>query len=364
RLWLTEDCRASLLSHLDRTTLADFRLACHDFSARAAPYLFDEITAKFQSSTFARPARLGALERIGQHVKTFTFSMPHTAEMLLPPLINPVTGQQQDFVYTPQVHKPATLIGKVKEPKYGSWEMTDMLIRQYPPLFHAATNIPSFIRALEHIPNLEHLKISCPDADLAQRYRRSIVDYALISLRIAVERAPLHYLESVSLVNIHPSGLLYLQPLHGFGSTPGTLRRWSQIRKLIIRMDTFPPELNDTHTEHLKLLHSYLRSFARQLTDLAFHWNGNKGPNPLSLETEPCFANKKMAAHPPPTSSTFLQPLNFPALTNLTLQNIVTSSNSISSFLSRHKHTLADLSLDDINLATGTWDDALEPLTR
>lgn len=334
--------------------------------------------------------------------------MPHSSETLLPPLIDPVTGEQNDFVYTPQVHKPNSLLEKVKEPKYGTWEMTDLLIKQYPPLFHAATNVPAFIRVFESIPNLEHLKISCPDADLSHRYRRDIVDFALISLRIAVERAPLPYLDAMSLVNIHPSGLLYLQPLHGLGSTPGSSKRWTQLRKLNVRMDSFPNDNSKIHTEHLKLLHVYLRAFARNLTHLSFHWNGDKGPNPLSLESEPCFSQHpasspkfdRAAGRPPPakiqkrapptspnmfsaitftppppappkprltsqkSSPAFLQPLDFPQLTHLTLENSLTSAEQISTFLSRHRRTLADLSLDDITLRTGTWDDALEPLTR
>lgn len=328
--------------------------------------------------------------------------MPHSSETLLPPLIDPLTGEQHDFVYTPQVHKPNSLLEKVKEPKYGSWEMTDLLIKQYPPLFHAATNVPAFIKVFESIPNLEHLKISCPDADLSHRYRRDIVDFALISLRIAVERAPLPYLDTLSLVNIHPSGLLYLQPLHGLGSTPGSSKRWTQLRKLDVRMDSFPNDNSKTHTEHLKLLHVYLRSFARNLTHLSFHWNGDKGANPLSLESEPCFskhpasspirsqpakiqkrshpsspnmfaANTFTPPPPPPPkpclaskkpSSALLRPLDFPQLTHLTLENSITSAEQISTFLFRHKRTLADLSLDDITLRTGTWDDALEPLTR
>lgn len=360
----------------------------------------------FKSSSFSRPARIAALERIGQYASTFKFTMPHTNETSLPPLVDRLTGEQREFIYRPQIHKPSTLVGKVKEPKYGSWEMTELLLKQYPPLFHAATNVPSFIRVFELLPNLEHLKVNCPDADLSRRYRRSIVDYALISVRIAAERASLPRLNNLTLSDIHPSGLLYLQPLLGFGSTPSSMRRWKQIERLEIRMDSFPTSDAQTSTEHLKLLYTYLRAFSNNLTDLSFHWNGPKGPCPLALESETLFAQhpttsprpaqgewttpprkaQKIFANsspqmfertpppppPPPrkpvaikiNNTSFLQPLNFPALTDLALNNVAVSAHQLALFFERHKRTLNDLNLNDIYLSAGTWDDALEPLTR
>ncbi|KAJ9668504.1 hypothetical protein H2201_001552 [Coniosporium apollinis] len=358
RFWLSEDCRDSFLSHVEKEDLPNLRLACHDFATRAAPSLFEEISVTFKPSTFTKPARMAALDRIGHHVRMLSFNMPHTPETFLPPLVDPMTGAEHAFVYEPQVHKPPTLIGKVKEPKYGSWETTDLLIKQYPPLFHAATNIPSFIQAFSLLPCLTHLKISCPGQEASQRYRRSAIDYALISLRIAIEQAPLEVLNTISLLPIHPGALLYLQPLFGFGGSPRASRRWAQIRKLAIHMDSFPFE-QSSRSEHLKILHSYLGYFSSHLTRLLFRWKGDKGPSPFTLDQEPCFRPSD-----PASEQTGLRPLNFPRLRYMELENATMDSAQVSAFISRHRRILSEFNFEDVALRTGTWDDALAPLSR
>src|ERR1700712_1773432 len=167
RFWMSDNCRNSFLGHVDRETLPALRLVCHNFGATASPFLFREVSIAFKASTF-KPSRIAALDRIGRHAKRLTFNVPHSADSFLPPLLDPVNGEQLSFTYVPQVHPPS----KTKEPKYGTWEMTDLLIRQYPPLFHASTNIPAFIRAFGAMPSLEHITINCPDQNLAPRYRR------------------------------------------------------------------------------------------------------------------------------------------------------------------------------------------------
>ncbi|EKG13873.1 hypothetical protein MPH_08966 [Macrophomina phaseolina MS6] len=362
RFWLSESCRDAFLAHVDKTDLANCRLVCHDMSSRAAPFLFQDITITFRPSTFARPARMEALERVGHHVRAMTFRMPHSPETFLPPLIDPATGEQKSLVYEPQIHKPPTLIGKMKTPKYGSWEMTDLLIKQYPPVFHAATNVPAFIRALMALPALIHLRLDCPGQDPAQRRRRSAVDYALISLRIAVERAQLPELDTMTIKAMHPAGLLYLQPSMGPGSTPASNKRWRQIRKLAVHLDSLP-YTEGSSSEHLRILHSYLRTFSSSLTRLLFRWRGEKGPSPLSLDLEPGLS-------PPSTPEsgasrpTGIRALKFPHLLYLELENAVMDSSQISTFILRHRRSITEFNFEDVSLRTGTWDDALAPLTR
>jgi hypothetical protein len=288
--------------------------------------------------------------------------MPHTSETFLPPLIDPLTGEDRPFLYEPQVYPPSTLAGKVREPKYGSWEMTDLLIKQYPPLFHAATNIPAFTRAFSMLPMLAHLKISCPGQETAQRYRRSTVDYALISLRIAIERAHLPELTTLSLLPIHPGGLLYLQPMLAFGSTPRSSRRWSQIRKLAIHMDSLP-FAQKSRTEHLRILHAYLRAFAPSLSRLFFRWRGERGPSPLSLDREPCMQPPSPSC---PTFSPAKPPraLKFPRLRAMELENAIMDASQISAFIHAHRRSLLDFNFEDVTLRSGDWDDALAPLTK
>ncbi|KAH9863950.1 hypothetical protein J1614_009883 [Plenodomus biglobosus] len=288
RFWLNDQCRDNLLEHLEPEDLSSFRLVCHDFSSKAAPRLFEALSVTFKTSSFSKPARIEALSRIGRHVKTFTFHMPHGPESFLPPLVDPETGAEKQFIYEPQVQNPPSGPVKDKTPKYGSWAMQDLLIKQYPPLFHAATNVPAFVATFSQLTNLTHLRISCPGSPNTPRYRRSAVDYALISLRIAVERAPLYSLSSLSLHPMHPGGLLYLHPMHGFGSTPSSAKRWGQIRNLSIHMD----DVAHTRTRapahaqslaHLRILHAYLHTLSPTLTGFVFRWNGTRGPCPRSL---------------------------------------------------------------------------------
>lgn len=410
RFWLDEDCRNAFLGQVDRKDLPNVRLTCLDFGAKAAPFLFDEVEVTFKPSSFTRPARMAALERIGDHVKTLSFNLPHGPSTFLPPLIDPWTGEERNFDYSPQVSKPPTLIGKVKQPKYGSWEVTELLVKQYPPLFHAATDVPSFVRTLSAMPNLSHLKISCPGQEPALRYRRSTVDYALISLRIAVERAPLHSLETLSLLSVHPSSVFYLMPSQDFGASHRSPRRWAQIKKLAVEMDGHAPcpKTLGPRNEHLRLLHGYLRMFSHSLTRLSFRWVGDKGPSPLSLHSEPCLqpqpppvppktANLPLTPlpSPPKTSSSFPPPgrqchhrpsplpphpylhnaaanlprppptpLTMPRLTSLMVENCTIDARQISALITRHRRSLTDFEFEDITLRSGDWDEALAPLTR
>ncbi|PZD36294.1 hypothetical protein A1F97_08365 [Pyrenophora tritici-repentis] len=376
RFWLNDACRDNLLDHMESEDLSSFRLVCHDFSAKAAPRLFEKMTVTFKTSTFSKPARIDALSRIGRHVKTFTFHMPHGPETCLPPIIDPLTGAEQQFIYEPQVQLPQHGPAKDKAPKYGSWEMQDLLIKQYPPLFHAATNVPAFCAAFSQMINLTHLKISCPGSN-SPRHRRGVVDYALISLRIAIERAPLYSLSALSLHPIHPCGLLYLHPLHNFGSTPSSAKRWSQIRHLSICMENIPssPRSRSSHsTEHLRVLHAYLSTLSRSLTRLFFRWKGSRGPCPLSLDREPCLSGQSSKANYADESNIHPSqrvggagggptPLSFPRLRTLALENAIMDSSQIADFITRHKRSLREFNFEDVKLREGDWDKALEPLT-
>jgi hypothetical protein len=367
RFWLSDPCRDSLLEHLEQEDLASLRLVCHDFSSRAAPQLFESITSTFKTSTFSKPARIDALSRIGRHVKTFTFHMPHSPDTLLPPIIDPQTGEEKKFNYEPQIQSPQSGPAKDKTPKYGSWEMQDLLIKQYPPLFHAATNVPAFIAAFSELPNLTHLQISCPNFHTAPRNSRSAVDYALISLRIAVERAPLFALSALSLHPIHSGGLLYLHPMHGHGSTPTSARRWGQIRHLSICMESIPfssssLRIRTQSLEHLRILHAYLRTLSRSLTRLFFRWKGARGPSPLSLATEPCMLpSAEGSTHP---SFSGPRPLVFPRLRYMQLENGVMDSLQIADFIHAHRRSLVEFTFEDVKLREGDWDVALAPLTK
>jgi hypothetical protein len=299
--------------------------------------------------------------------------MPHSPETFLPPIVDPMTGEEKKFNYEPQVQNPQNGPAKDKAPKYGSWEMQDLLVKQYPPLFHAATNVPAFVSAFSELINLTHLKISCPGFHTAPRNCRSAVDYALISLRIAIERAPLYALSSLSLHPIHPGGLLYLHPMHGFGSTPSSAKRWGQIRRLSICMESIPfssssSRIRAQSLEHLRILHAYLRTLSRGLTRLFFRWKGARGPSPLSLDKEPCMLpidhNNQEMVHPSMRGETRgPRPLKFSRLRYMELENAVMDSEQIADFIHKHRRSLVEFNFEDVKLREGDWDAALAPLT-
>jgi hypothetical protein len=350
--WLTENCRSAFLKNVDHQTLPALRLVCHNFASAAAPHLFRELAVTFKAGSFSKPGRMSVLRRVGKHARSLTFRVPHSAESFLPPLLHPLTGEQLAFNYVPRLDAPA----RSKEPKYGSWEMTDMLIRQYPPIFHAATNIPSFIRAFSAMPGLEHVSIHSPDQNMVSRYRKSTADYALVSLRIAMERAPLAALSSISLHGIHPSALLNLQPVLSYGSSPNSCRRWTQIRRLSMELDGTPFTYSNSD-DHLRVVQAYMRAFATSLTDLSFSWTGAaKGPSPLTSEPSVCRALELRAR---PTSP---KPLRFFNLQRMTLENAAMDAEQVAAFIASHHRTLVEFSFEDVSLRNGDWASTLEPL--
>jgi hypothetical protein len=365
RFWRTDLTRDCFLSFVTKEDQASLRLASHECSLGVAPTLFKDINISFGTNTFTRPARMAALERIGGHVRNLGFSMPHSADTFLAPLLDPVTGEEQVFVYEPYLglHRPSSS-GSQSSSKYGSWEMNDLLVKQYSPLFHATTNIPSFVRAFTAMPSLRSLKVSCPGQAPAQIYRRSAVDYALISLRMAIEQAPLPRLESLALDGVHPSSTFYLRPQFGIGASPASTRRWRQIKKLRMRM-VCPAFGDGQPTDHLKFLHAYLRTYPL-LEDFSFEWLNRKGPCPLSLSSEPCLAPGALdcSAACPKTFAKSPCPLKFRKLRRMVLENSVLDATQISDFIMTHRKVLREFEFENVHLRSGTWDNALAPLTR
>lgn len=304
---------------------------------RAAPTLFQTLHITFRSTTFTKPARLAALDRLGFNVQRLTFNLPHSSQTFLAPLVDPQSGAELSFTYTPQIEAPTP-----KQPKYGDAGTNDILTRQWPALFHAATNVPAFIRAFSAFVDLSHLTVSCPGYDSSQRYRRSTVDFALISLRIAIERNDLNRLESLTLSPIHPDGLAYLLPRAGYGATPRSARTWSRIKRLAITMDsvTLSPFDHDCEVkeepDHFKLLQTYLRNFQSNLTSLDFRWNGSKRGFPIRTAER-----SAMTSTPSTRQRRQTPPLYFPNLSQATFHNIRTSASEIRNFAATHKRTVS-----------------------
>jgi hypothetical protein len=369
RVWRHDGLRSVLLSHMDTETICALRLTASECCELTTPTLFTRTRLTFTPSALSRPSRLEALSRIGPYIEHLTFSMPHSSATFLPPLINPESGREVNFLYTP--HTSAASVSQ--RPKYGCSELGDLLTQQYPPLFHAATNVPAFINAFSHLPNLRHLTIACPGQDPAQRYRRDCVDYALISLRIAIERASLLRLEKLSLSHLHPSALLYLRHMPGFGCTPSAGRRWKQIRKLNITMDAWDFLGQQPGLDHLKILDDYIRSFSSSLEKVSFGWNGRKGPCPFTLFSDPLFAPPRKTAKLFAEVTSPMSPLPaapsrpsmvFPKLRYMQVRNATMSSEQVADFILEHRHTVREFDFESVYLINGgTWEDALSPLT-
>lgn len=262
-------------------------------------------------------------------------------------------------------------------PKYGNSELGDILTQQYPPLFHAATNVPSFIHAVKNIPNLRHLTIKTPGQNAAERYRRDIVDYALMSLRIAVERSPyLTKLYKLSLHGVHPAAFLYLkfQDGPGFGLSPIAGKRWRQIRRMHIAVDSwdfYGP--SGPGLDQLKIIDDYLRQFAGTLEKLSFTWVGRKGPCPLALAEDPLFdtprENRKLfnevtsPMSPLPATPGVRSRIYFSKLKYLQVKNASMNESQLRGVVETHRETVKEFDFENVVLVNGgNWDEALAPL--
>ena len=361
--WLCDKPRDTFLSYVPKDDLLSLRLACYDFSVRAAPHLFKDITVTFREKIFTKPVRMAALGRIGHHVQTLKFTIPHSAKTFLPPLVDK-RGVEVPFVYEPYIGSIKDPVTRRSTPIYGSWEMNDLLVKQYPPLFHDGAKVSAFMQAFSAIPNLKHLDVSCPGQPSEERQRRSVVDYALISMRIAVERSNLSRLDTLSLSRIHPGAMQYLNPSSGPGVNPRSTKRWRQIRQLNIQMDIIE---SGSPVDHLKFLHSYLQNFAPTLTEFNFRWQGsseNKGPCPVSLATESCVQTISCSHECRERCELPLPCLRFEKLRDTEIMNIFPDSPQIKTFIRKHRRTLESLKLNDVKFRLGDWEDALSPLTE
>ncbi|OQV00061.1 hypothetical protein CLAIMM_05610 [Cladophialophora immunda] len=369
--WRTDLVRECFLSHVQKDDLQSLRLVSKALANDVAPTIFKNVEIHFSTNALSRRSRMSALSRIGCHVRRLSFVMPHHSDTFLPPLLIPGTLEEVTFMYEPRInnsrpHSSSSCSSSSSASKYGSWEMNDLLVKQYPPLFHAATNVDSFCHAISSMPRLQHLHISCPGQPAGQRYRKDIVDYALISLRLAVEAAKPSQLESLTLAPIHPSAVFYLRPHLSIGSSPASSRVWKGIKSLDIEMDGF--EYGRNHpSDHLKILHCYLQTF-QALEHFKFQWLGNKGPCPLALHIEPCTSRPTSLdcskACPDASSRSSCRPLKFRHLRSMRLSNASLDAIQASGFIMSHRKVLHEFQFDRCHLRSGTWDDALTPLTR
>ncbi|KAI2606157.1 uncharacterized protein GGS25DRAFT_375767 [Hypoxylon fragiforme] len=367
-LWQKERIREKLFDLLSKEDICNVRLASSACCNLVTKRLFLRTHLTFTAHTFTRQSRIEALSRIGQHIEHLTFYFAHSDATFLPPLIHPETGREISFLY-----KPHTSMASVLErPKFANEGLGEILTAQYPPLFHAASNVPSFINAMKHLPNMRHLTIKTPGQDPRERYRRDIVDYALISLRISLERAPIKKLSKLSLSSMHPSAFIYLRHVMGFGCLPSATRRWKQIRKLHISVESWDFYGTSPGLDHLKMIDDYIRDFSSNLEKLKFTWIGQKGPNPLSLAADPLFAPPRssqklfnevtspMSPLPPAPSR---KPVVFRKLRYMAIRNATMNAPQVAAMVAAHQHSVREFDFENVVLINeDSWDEALSPL--
>ncbi|KAM0212969.1 hypothetical protein ACHAQI_004489 [Fusarium lateritium] len=364
----SEHIKDALLPHLSTTDLCNIRQSSSACCNLLTKRLFTRIHVSFSASTFTKSARVAALARIGHHVEHLTFYFPHSDATFLPPLVHPVSGNEICFLYTPHTSMGSVL----SRPKYANAELGDILTQQYPPLFHAATNVPSFINAMRNFTNMRHLTIRCPGQDPRERYRRDIVDYALISLRISLERAPLEKLHKLSLSQLHPAAFNYLRHVNGFGTVPSAGRRWRQINRLSISVDAWDFYGTAPGRDHLKIMDEYIRNLAPNLDKFAFTWLGRKGPCPVALAADPLFAPPRASRKLFHEVTSPMSPLPetpgkgaiyFPKLRYLQVRNAVMNAPQLSHLINSHRPTVKEFDFESVVLSdNGNWDDVLAPI--
>lgn len=367
-LWQDSRIRETLFEVLSKEDICNVRLANSACCNLVTKRLFLRTHLTFTASSFTRQHKIQALSRIGHYIEHLTFSFPHSHATFLPPLIHPESGREISFLYTPH-----TSMGSVLErPKFANSGLGEILTSQYPPLFHAATNVPSFINAMRYLVNIRHLTIKTPGQDPAERYRRDIVDYALISLRVALERAPVKKLTKLTLSSVHPAAFIYLRPVQGFGCTPSAGRRWKQIRKMHINVDSWDFYGPSPGLDHLKIIQDYLNNFSTSLEKLTFTWHGRKGPCPIALAADPLFAPPRssqklfhevtspMSPLPPAPSR---KPVVFRKLRYLGVRNATMNAAQVADLVASHKHCVREFDFENsVLISDGSWDDALAPL--
>lgn len=273
----------------------------------------------------------------------------------MPPLIDPWTGEQKPFIWRPSIAQGHMAEKSAKQLRYGDEQTTELLVRQYPPLFHAATNVRSFVAAMSCLINLQHVRISCAAADGVippGAQGTDVVAIALTSLRCAIEEARLKHLDTLTLSSICSADIIALSP-PAISAHPGSALSWCKVRVLDITMYSEPDPMAEA--DQLKLLRKYVHGY-KGLRRFSFKWIGTRGPSPLpELPLE-----QKTSTHPAfrHTSASTPAPL-FPHLEYLALDNVVISAIQVKRLMQTHKSTMIEIDLENVVLKDGSWHDTL-----
>lgn len=292
-------------------------------------------------------------------------------EGVLAPLVDPWTGRERAFVFPPppSPHEDNDAGGRRRKraergPRYGDWETTALLIKQYPSLFHAAADIGGFEEMMSGIVNLRSLTVRCTGTDglgggggggAGGGWMKTTVEYALVSLSLALETAKMESLTRLSLLHVHVRGLRALSSTRRNDQGRASSRDWRRnVRRLEMTVLSDPGSGSRDSTT----LHEFLIGFSG-LQKFDFRWEGERDSSPM-----PLYRTSDTACHPATRRTHRYQQHDtpFPLLTHLVIDNAIMSAKQIQDILVSHWATLEDLVLESIALTGGTWDEALAPL--
>lgn len=213
-------------------------------------------------------------------MRVLDFRMPHSPRTTLLPLIDPITGDAVDWYSSPLRRFPTpTSPSKPQVFRYGSDKVHRLLIDQYSLMFHAAANEGVFVAALECLPNLQQLRLSCPSPSQRDFCQHSCIDAALRSIQRALKvmwnhssiRLPL---DTIILDDVGCEGVRFLMALYD----PRTSHRLTTLRLRVRHCS----RLDSACTQQLqKCLLSY-----DAVQYLSFKWLGTGGPFPLPTDSE------------------------------------------------------------------------------
>ena len=276
----------------------------------------------------------------------------------MPPMLDPETKELISFVYEPNGDRKNTSI-------FGNKMMDRLALNNYGIILMSALDSRQFTKCLSTMRNLRSIIISCPGIPLGEPGRRCIVDFALLSLRTAIEESRPPSLRAIRFDPVHLSGLQHFMPgeFPPMGATADNPRVWNQIKKLILNISAWAPLARGQGTQleywtHMKLLHQFLENFAT-VKSLGFKWTReSRGICPFTLDTIPYM----LPNEPGEPSVMVVRPLTFSKLHNLRLENVAVDSSALKSFLSRHTTAFRQWNLEDVYFASGTLEDALKPL--
>ena len=361
KIFQNKRIRSKIFAQLSPEDIASLRMVSSRVNKTISPAIFKTLTVAFRALTFS-PDRLVSLERIGHHVEAFKFIFAHTEATYMPPMLDPESRKLVTLIHEPRARHDGGRQGHI----FGRKRIDAMALHNYGIILMAAVNIHQFTQALSSMKNLRVLIVSCPGTPMGDPGRRCVVDYALWSLRSAVERAGLQNLRRISLDPIHLAGVQYFLPgALAVGSVISSRRVWRQVKKISLTVSAWKELASGTPAKYkvqLKFLHQFLEYF-NHVEELTFSWTREaRWICPLTLDLLPS-RNPLMASKPARDRFIVNRPLTFPNLNTLRLENVGMNASDLKSFLSRHTGNFKAWFLEDVYFVHGSLEEALEPLT-